>query len=31
VTPINGVKHWLWRAADTNGDLRDILVQVRRT
>jgi putative transposase len=31
VIPINGVMHWLWRAADANGDLRDILVQVRRT
>jgi putative transposase len=30
VIPINGVKHWLWRAVDTNGDTLDILVQTRR-
>lgn len=30
VVPINGVKHWLWRAVDTNGDTLDILVQPRR-
>ncbi len=30
VIPINGVKHWLWRAADVNGDTLDILVQTRR-
>lgn len=28
--PINGVKHWLWRAVDANGDTLDILVQARR-
>ncbi len=28
--PINGVKHWLWRAVDANGDVLDILVQPRR-
>ena len=28
--PINGVKHWLWRAVDANGDTLDILVQTRR-
>ena len=28
--PINGVKHWLWRAIDANGDVLDILVQPRR-
>ncbi len=27
VIPINGVKHWLWRAIDANGDVLDILVQ----
>lgn len=27
---INGVKHWLWRAVDTNGDVLDTLVQTRR-
>lgn len=26
---INGVKHWLWRAVDANGDTLDILVQMR--
>lgn len=30
VLPINGVKYWLWRAVDTNGDVLDILVQPRR-
>ena len=30
VIPINGVKHWLWRAIDANGDVLDILVQPRR-
>ena len=30
VIPINGVKHWLWRADDANGDTLDILVQMRR-
>ena len=30
VIPINGVKHWLWRAVDANGDVLDILVQTRR-
>ena len=30
VIPINGVKHWLWRAIDANGDALDILVQPRR-
>jgi putative transposase len=30
VIPINGVKHWLWRAGDANGDTLDILVQARR-
>ncbi|QIE43818.1 IS6 family transposase (plasmid) [Rhodobacteraceae bacterium SC52] len=30
VIPINGVKHWLWRAVDANGDALDILVQTRR-
>ena len=30
VIPINGVKHWLWRAVDANGDTLDILVQTRR-
>ena len=27
VAPINGVKHWLWRAIDANGDVLDILIQ----
>ena len=27
---INGVKHWLWRAVDANGDTLDILVQTHR-
>lgn len=30
VIPIKGVKHWLWRAVDVNGDVLDILVQSRR-
>ena len=30
VIPINGVKHWLWRAVDANGDALDILVRTRR-
>ncbi|MCI2393922.1 IS6 family transposase [Aliiroseovarius sediminis] len=30
VVPINGVKFWLWRAVDTNGDVLDILVQKQR-
>lgn len=30
VIPINGVKHWLWRAVDANGDVLDILVQSHR-
>lgn len=30
VVPINGVKVWLWRAVDANGDVLDILVQPRR-
>jgi putative transposase len=30
VIPINGVKHWLWRTVDANGDTLDILVQTRR-
>ncbi len=30
VIPIKGVKHWLWRAVDANGDTLDILVQTRR-
>ncbi|KPD10827.1 IS6 family transposase [Phaeobacter sp. 11ANDIMAR09] len=30
VVPINGVKMWLWRAVDSNGDVLDILVQTRR-
>ena len=29
VVPINGVKLWLWRAVDGNGDVLDILVQPR--
>ena len=28
--PMNGVKHWLWRAVDANGDTLDILAQMRR-
>ena len=30
VVPINGVKMWLWRAVDGNGDVLDILVQPKR-
>ena len=30
VIPINGVKYWLRRAVDANGDTLDILVQTRR-
>ncbi len=30
VLKMNGVKHWLWRAIDANGDVLDILVQARR-
>jgi putative transposase len=30
VIPIDGVKHWLWRAVDAAGDVLDILVQTRR-
>jgi len=30
VIMIGGVKHWLWRAIDANGDTLDILVQTRR-
>jgi len=30
VIPINGVKHWLWRAVDATGETLDILVQSRR-
>ncbi|MDX1742135.1 MAG: DDE-type integrase/transposase/recombinase, partial [Ruegeria sp.] len=30
VIPISGVKMWLWRAVDRNGDVLDILVQPRR-
>ena len=30
VVPINGVKFWLWRAIDANGDVLDILVQKQR-
>ena len=30
VIPICGVKMWLWRAVDGNGDVLDILVQPRR-
>ena len=29
VVPISGVKQWLWRAVDANGDVLDILVQPR--
>ncbi len=31
VLPINGVKYWLWRAVDANGDVLAILVQPKRT
>ena len=30
VITICGMKHWLWRAIDANGDVLDILVQTRR-
>lgn len=30
VIAIGGIKHWLWRAVDANGDTLDILVQMRR-
>lgn len=30
VIPVNGVKMWVWRAVDANGDVPDILVQPRR-
>lgn len=30
VVPINGVKFWLWRAVDENGDVLDILLQKQR-
>jgi putative transposase len=30
VISINGVKHWLWRAVDANGDTLDMMVQTRR-
>jgi len=30
VIPIRGVKYWLWRAVDSNGDVLDVLVQSRR-
>lgn len=30
VIAIGGVKHWLWRAVDADGDTLDILVQMRR-
>lgn len=30
VISMRGVKHWLWRAVDSNGDVLDILVQSRR-
>lgn len=30
VLMMKGVKHWLWRAVDANGDVLDILVQSRR-
>ena len=30
VNPINGRRHWLWRAVDANGDVLDILVQPQR-
>lgn len=30
VIPINGVKYWLWRAIDADGNVLDILVQPRR-
>lgn len=30
VIPIRGKKHWLWRAVDQDGFVRDVLVQSRR-
>ncbi|WP_386684892.1 IS6 family transposase [Loktanella sp. R86503] len=30
VIPINGIKYWLWRAVDADGDVLDILIQPRR-
>ncbi|ASM71033.1 DDE domain protein [Pseudosulfitobacter pseudonitzschiae] len=30
VVSISGVKHWLWRAVDANGDSLDVLIQTRR-
>ena len=30
VVRINGKKHWLWRAVDTEGEELDFLVQTRR-
>ena len=30
VITINGVKHWLWRAVEANGDTLDIHMQTRR-
>jgi putative transposase len=30
VIPINGTKHWLWRAVDQDGFVLDALVQSRR-
>jgi putative transposase len=30
VVSISGVKHWLWRAVDANGDTLDVLIQTRR-
>ncbi len=30
VIPINGLKHWLWRAVDARRDVLDILTQPRR-
>jgi len=30
VIPIQGVKYWLWRAVDANGDVLDIFVQKHR-
>jgi putative transposase len=30
VISIRGKKHWLWRAIDAEGDVRNILVQTRR-
>lgn len=30
VIVIHGVKHWLWRAMDSNGEVLDILFQSRR-